>query len=89
MSHRNDKTYGEWIISEPPIEPISVDHILGVHVIHDSSGRADLVEISWQSAGLEPFQTLRMDYLNALATLSMLKCMQLDEGTPFPGDPRG
>lgn len=88
MPHKNDKVYGEWIICEPPIDPISADHILGVHILHDKSGRPDQVEISWQSAGAEPFQTVRMDYLNALALLSMLKSMQLDEGTPFPDDPR-
>ena len=89
MRHPKDKDYGEWIVSDPPITPVSVDHIQGVQILHDSSGRPDFVEVSFRSADGDPFQTLRMDYVNALALLSMLKAMQLDEGTPFPDDPRG
>ena len=88
MSHPKDKDYGEWIISDPPIEPISADHVLGVHISHDTSGRPDQVEVAFRSADSEPFQKIRMDYLNALALLSMLKAMQLDEGTPFPETPQ-
>ncbi len=89
MPHPNDRDYGQWVVSDPPLEAISVDHIQGVQILHDTSGRPDQVEVSFRSADDEPFQLLRMDYLNSLALLSMLKCMQLDEGTDFPEDPRG
>lgn len=86
--HPKDKTYGEWIINDPPTDPVIADHILGLHLGHDKSGRPDFVEISWQTAGEGPCQVLQLDYLNALFLLSMLKSAQLDEGSPFPDDPR-
>lgn len=86
--HPKDKDYGEWVINDPPTDPIIADRILGLHVAHDQSGRPDFVEISWQTAEAEPFQVLQLDYPNALFLLSVLKSMQLDEGTPFPEDPR-
>lgn len=86
--HPKDEIYGEFFFSEPPVEPIVVDRILGIHSLHDKQGRPEFVHLAWQTAGQEPFQTLQLDYPNALFLLSILKSMQLDEGTPFPDDPR-
>lgn len=81
------KLYGEWVVTIPPVKAMAVDRILGAQIVHDKKGRPDRVVIQWQSAG-SGVQAIEMDYPNALFLLSSLKCIQLDEGTAFPDDPR-
>lgn len=88
MGGNNTKEYGKWAVSEPPHPVSNADHILGAQVSHDAKGRPDFVTIQYRSADGDGFYDIRMDYLNALFLLSCLKSIQLDEGTPFPEDPR-
>ncbi|MBB4611599.1 hypothetical protein [Sphingomonas yabuuchiae] len=84
-----NKLYGEWAFSTPPIKPENADHILGAQVSVDRQGRPEFVDIQYRTAdGGEAIRQVRMDWLNALALLSILKSMQLDSGAPFPNDPR-
>lgn len=88
MTKTGDKHYGEWAITSPPIPVSNADRILGVHIAHDKQRRPDFVTVQYQTADGCGVDSVRMDYLNALFLLSCLKSMQLDEGTPFPDDPR-
>ena len=88
MGHDNDRIYGNFAITGPSGETEVADHILGGQILHDAQGRPNFVLIQWQSGGGK-IGELQVDYLNALFLLSMLKSIQLDQGTPFPDDPRG
>lgn len=89
MAHPKDQSYGEWMASTHPPEVIHADHILGAHVAHDSQGRPEWVVVQWQNSPGPDYQQMQMDFPNAMALLSMLKCIQLDSGVSFPDDPRG
>jgi len=81
--------YGEWEVGIDLPFPIQhADHILGARVLLDTKRRPEFVELQWRSADDGQTHQTRMDWLNALALLSFLKCMQLDSGWPFPLDPR-
>jgi hypothetical protein len=80
--------YGDFAVSVSPLPVEGADRILGVQLSRDPQGRPDFVTVQYQSAEGQPFRSVRMDYVNALFLLSCLKSMQLDEGTPFPDDPR-
>jgi hypothetical protein len=88
MAKTGDKHYGEWAIMNPPVLVLNADRILGVHIAHDKQERPDFVTVQYQTADDSGVQAIRMDYLNALFLLSCLKSIQLDEGSPFPDDPR-
>lgn len=88
MAKTGDKHYGEWAVTIPSVPECSADRILGVHISHDSQDRPDFVTLQYQSAGDPPVQSVRMDFVNAMFLLSCLKSLQLDEGIPFPDDPR-
>jgi len=88
MAKTGDKHYGEWTVTIPPVPVLNADRILGVHIAHDKQDRPDFATVQYQTADGSGVQAIRMDYLNALFLLSCLKCLQLDEGSPFPDDPR-
>ena len=80
------RSYGEFIVS-PDLSVEVADHILGTRIELDVRRRPDQVAIQFQTTA--GYRELRMDFLQALALLSMLKAIQLDTRTPFPDDPRG
>jgi len=80
--------YGRGFLGVPPHGVSVADHIHGIRLLTDHKGRPDAVEIQWHEVDKQAWQTLQMDYPNALFLLSCLKSMQLDQGTPFPDDPR-
>lgn len=85
-----DVVYGRYAMSTEAIPLSNADHILGVQVSCDKGGNPEWVDLQYQTAdGDHEVRQVRMDWLNALALLSMLKCAQLDSGQPFPDDPRG
>ena len=75
-----DRTYME-------VKSERARQVLGVRARLNDKREPDSVEIQWESSEGEVHQ-LELDWLNALALLSFLKCMQLDSGWPFPNDPR-
>ncbi|UZK67817.1 hypothetical protein [Sphingomonas sp. M1-B02] len=82
-----DKIYGEWMGSAEPLPIVNVDHILGAQVSFDWRGRPEFVEFQYRTDDQTyPFQQARMDWSNAMALLSFLKCIQLDSGQPIPFD---
>ena len=82
------KIYGQGFLNSPPEGVPVADHIHGVRLLFDKQGRPDAVEVQWHQVDKPMWQVVRMDYLNALFLLSCLKSMQLDQGSPFPDDPR-
>lgn len=84
------KLYGEWAYGDDGRPVADVDRILGVRAILDDRKRCERVELLYQWAG-DPARPRQLDlqFSEALALLSFLKCMQLDAGIPFPDDPRG
>ena len=81
--------YGEFVASSHPIPTANADRILGAQLVTDAKGRPEWVDLQYQTADGEPFQQVRMDFLNAMFLLSCLKSIQLDLDWPFPDDPRG
>lgn len=88
MGKTGDKHYGEWAVTVPPIPVLNADRILGVHISHDNQQRPDFVTVQYQTADGSGIQSVRMDFVNSMFLLSCLKSLQLDEGVPFPDDPR-
>ena len=88
MGKTGDKHYGEWVVTIPPVPVLNADRILGIHIAHDSQNRPDFVTLQYQTADGAGIQSVRMDFVNAMFLLSSLKSLQLDEGVPFPDDPR-
>lgn len=82
----NGYIYGEWAVSLPPIEVEHADEVLGARILLDSQGRPEFVEMQWRSS--DGVHQVRIDWLNAMMLLSLLKCIQLDLEWPFPLDPR-
>jgi hypothetical protein len=80
------RTYGEFVLATD-LRIQRADHILGARIELDTKGRPDQVAIQFEDVD-GPCE-LRLDFVQALALLSMLKCIQLDTRTPFPDDPRG
>jgi hypothetical protein len=80
------RTYGEWAVTIPPIEIEHADYVLGARVLLDTKGNPEFVDMQWHST--DGVHQVRMEWKNALAMLSFLKCIQLDSGWPFPLDPR-
>lgn len=79
------KIYGEWEVSTPPIEVEIADYVLGARIDFDPQDRP-AIELQWRSS--DGTHQVRMDRGNALMVLSLLKSIQLDQGWPFPLDPR-
>ena len=79
--------YGTFVPGLP--EPLGqrADHMLGARVEFDTQGRPDQLQFQYVVAG-SSVREMRMDYLEALALQSFLRCLQLDVGTPVPDDPR-
>lgn len=88
MPQPRSGTYGEWRVSSQPRKVFHADRILGAKLSRDSSGRPEWVEFQWQDAPGADFHQMQLDFPNAIALLSMLKCLQLDSGVDFPDDPR-
>lgn len=80
------RTYGEWAITVPAIEIQHAHYILGASVLPDKEGNPAFVDVQWRSS--DGVQQVRIEWKNALALLTFLKCIQLDAGWPFPLDPR-
>jgi len=88
MGKTGDKHYGEWAVTVPPVPVSNADRILGVHIAHDKQDHPDFVTLQYQTADGGGVRSVRMDFVNAMFLLSCLKSLQLDEGVPFPDDPR-
>lgn len=83
------KIYGEFFVSTEPVPTANADRILGAALIRDAKGRPEWVDVQYETADPNGrFQTVRIDFPNALWLLSCLKSIQLDSGVPFPDDPR-
>jgi hypothetical protein len=79
--------YGVFAVGSPPASR-AADHILGARVQADSQDRPMWVDIQWMQAGTPQPVQIQLDFVNAMFLLSLLKCIQLDSGYPFPDDPR-
>ena len=61
---------------------------MGARLTTDSQDRPDWIHVQFQSVD-DGLVEIRLPFLEALALLSFLKCLQLDSGVQFPDDPRG
>ena len=89
MNDADFKIYGQWVFGENANQ-FPVGRILGCRALRDEHGKPDLFEVQISA----PDKTgrvavLQFSYSEAMALLSCLKSSQLDEGFPFPDDPRG
>lgn len=85
----DEKIYGQWAVSTDALPLANADHILGARVSADSKGRPEAIDVQFRTAdGPGGVRQVRMDFVNALFLLSLLKSIQLDSGSPFPDDPR-
>lgn len=83
------RIYGRFLVGMPHSPDQGVDRIEGVRLSTDRAGQPDWIELQYRRAGEDRVQQMQMPWLEAMALLSMLKCLQLDAGFPFPDDPRG
>lgn len=85
----SERIYGEWVVGITNMPVAGADHILGARITTDQKGRPEWVEVQYRTADApNGVAQMRLDWLNALFLLSLLKSIQLDSGLPFPDDPR-